>query len=338
MRLARSGVNSVALRAVPAFLLAAVISGCHVPGTGASGPQQVTVAVVPGIDNAPLSVGVENGLFQQHGVHVTVVSYKSLDAEIQAVSKGQAQIAAGDYTGFLYKQATSPPAGQWRLIADGYDATANSMAILTLPGSGITTPQQLQDLKGGVAAPAADAIRYSTTRPYNLQTLAADQVLRNDGVSPSSVGWRQMPPSEMIGALHSGQVKAILTTEPYILQAEEKLGAVEVADVSSGVTSGLPMSGYFSLESYAKAHASTVSAFQAALSQAQAECAQRGLVQGTLSRQAGLSTSEASLVALGTYPESLNVGQVQRVATLMYDAGMTSSPVNVSAMAPAANS
>jgi len=35
---------------------------------------------------------------------------------------------------------------------------------------------------------------------------------------------------------------------------------------------------------------------------------------------------------LGTYPTSLNVGQVQRVATLMYDSGMISNQINVSAL------
>ena len=76
-----------------------------------------------------------------------------------------------------------------------------------------------------------------------MQTLAAEEVLQNDGVSPSSVNWTPMQEQDMIGALRSGQVKAILATEPYILQAEEQLGAVEVVNASSGVTSGLPMSG-----------------------------------------------------------------------------------------------
>jgi NitT/TauT family transport system substrate-binding protein len=125
-------------------------------------------------------------------------------------------------------------------------------------------------------------------------------------------------------------VGAILATEPYILEAEEQLGAVEVADVTSGVTSGLPMSGYFSLASYANANGANVQAFQAALDQAQSDCAQRGPVQTVLPSLTDISKDDAALVTLGTYPTSLNVGQVQRVAALMYDSGMTSSQVNVS--------
>jgi NitT/TauT family transport system substrate-binding protein len=45
-----------------------------------------------------------------------------------------------------------------------------------------------------------------------------------------------------------------------------------------------------------------------------------------------MSTRDAALVTLGTYPASLNTGQVQRVATLMYDSGMIRNPVSVSSL------
>jgi NitT/TauT family transport system substrate-binding protein len=330
MRLSWSGVSAPVSRAASAVLLATLISGCSVLNSGSSASGSMTVAVVPGIDNAPLSVAVKDGLFQDHGLRVTVKDYPSVSAELEAVTSGQAQVAAGDYTSFLYDQSTRRT--PLRLVADGYDATSDSVAILTLPGSKITTPQQLEGLSGGVATAPAEVAPYSETAPYNFQTLAAEEVLQNDGVSPSSVTWKQVQPADMIGALRSGQVKAILATEPYILEAEEQLGAVEVLDASTGVTSGLPMSGYFTLGTYAQANPSAVQAFQEALSQAQANSTQRGLVQAVLPKLTGMTSGNASLVTLGTYPVALNVGQVQRVATLMYDSGMIRNPVTVSAL------
>jgi NitT/TauT family transport system substrate-binding protein len=335
MRLTWAGVRVSILRTAPAVLLTAMLaSGCHVLGIGASGAAgesgSITVAVAPGIDSAPLQVGVQDGLFQQHGVKVTVKPYQSIGAEVQALTSGQAQIAVGDYTDFFYAQANGRVS--LSLIADAYDAAASSVAILALPGSKVTTPQQLAGLSGGVATPPVAMIPYSAAAPYNIQTLAAEEVLQNDGVSPSSVTWTPTPGQDMLGALRTGHVKAILVSEPYILQAEEELGAVEVVDASSGVTSGLPLSGYFSLATYAHANPSAVQAFQVALAQAQADCAQRGPVQAVLPGLTGMSAADASLVTLGTYPTSLNVGQVQRVATLMYDSGMITSPINVSAL------
>lgn len=334
MQLAQAGARLPALRVAPAFLLVALlVSGCNFLGIGSSGGPSgsgpVTVAAVPGIDNAPLRVAVQDGLFRQNGLNVVVRYYPSLDAEFRALTSGQAQIAAGDYTDFFYLQASGR--AKLGLIADGYDAVSNSVAILALPNSGVTTPQQLQGLSG-VATSLHQMIPYSAGLPFNIQTLAAEQVLQNDGVSPSSVSWKEMPPQDMIGALRGGQVKAILVTEPYILQAEEQLGAIEVVNASSGVTSGLPLSGYFSLASYRHANPSAVQAFQKALAQAQSECAQRGPAQAVLSHLTGMSAGESALVTLGTYPVSLNAGQVQRVATLMYDAGMIRTPISVTSL------
>jgi NitT/TauT family transport system substrate-binding protein len=333
MRLAQAGARLPALRVAPAFLLVALlVSGCNFLGIGssggASGSGPITVAAVPGIDNAPLRVAVQEGLFRQNGLNVVVRYYPSIAAEFRALTSGQAQVAAGDYTDFFYMQSSG--GAKLRLIADGYDAVSNSVAILTLPGSSITTPQQLQGLS--VAAAPAQLVQAGKAVPFNIQTLAAQQVLQNDGVSSSTVTWTAMQPQNMIGALRTGQVKAILVTEPYILQAEEQLGAVELVNASTGVTDGLPMSGYFSLASYQHANPSALQAFQKALVQAQSECAQRGLVQGALSHLTGMSTGESALVTLGTYPASLNVGQVQRVATLMYDSGMIRTPVTVSSL------
>jgi NitT/TauT family transport system substrate-binding protein len=335
MRLTLADARSTGLRIAPVIMsVAALTSGCSALGVGGSGGGSgsgpITVAVVPGIDNASLSVAAADGLFKQRGLNVVVKDYPSLNDEFQALSSGSAQIAAGDYTGFLYEQATGH--ASLRLIADGYDAATNSVAILTLPGSGITTPAQLEGQPGGVPTPPAQIAPFSASVPYNIQTLAAEQVLQNDGVSPSSVNWTQMPAQDMIGALRTGQVKAILVTEPYILEAEEQLGAVEVADASTGVTSGLPMSGYFSLTAYANANPSTVRAFQQALDQAQSDCAQRGPVQAVLPQLTGMSAGNAAQVTLGTYPTSLNAGEVQRVASLMYDSGMISNLVTVNSL------
>jgi NitT/TauT family transport system substrate-binding protein len=332
MRLAWANVRVSAVRtAMVAVPVIALASGCSAGGsTGAMGSGSLTVAVVPGIESAPLSVAAQEGLFRQHGLNVTVKDYSSVSAAYQALASDQVQFAFGDYTDFFYEQDTDHVS--LRLIADGYDAAANSMEILTLPHSTVTTAQHLDDA-GNVATPPSalpsTSLATTTGQPYNIETLAADEVLQDDGVSTSTISWDAMPEQDEIAALRNHQVVAILATEPYILEAEEQLGAVEVADVSSGVTSGLPMAGYFSLASYANANPANVQAFQAALDQAQADCAQRGPVQGVLPDLTDITSDDAALVTLGTYPTSLNAGQVQRVAALMYDAGMTTGEVVV---------
>jgi NitT/TauT family transport system substrate-binding protein len=342
MRLVQASLSISASRIALAIAsVALLVSACHVPFTSPSGlasGAQITVGVVPGVDNAPLHVATEEGLFRAQGLNVTIKTYSSLSPEIHALTSGQVDIAAGDYVDFFYEQAVG--LASLHLIADGYDATSSVMDVLTLPGSGITTPQ---DLSGKtVATPEAQVIHIppgtgtgscaNDDAPYNIETLATESVLQSDGVSPTAVCWKPTPAPDMIKELRSGQVSAILATEPYIIEAESQLGAVELLDSCSGVTTDLPLSGYFSLAAYARTHAPAVAAFQSALQTAQAKSAMRGPVVASLPSFAGISAQDAALISLGTYPTFLSVGQVQRVATLMYNSGMISSPLNVSSL------
>ncbi len=132
--------------AVVSASLALLAAGCSAPGGSpgqAAGSQQIAVAVVPGFANAPLQVAVQDGLFARRHLDVTVQTYQTLQQAYAALTSGQADVISGDYAGLLYAQAHDPRAGL-RLLADGYDAMPGAMEVLTLPGSAISTPQDLQ--------------------------------------------------------------------------------------------------------------------------------------------------------------------------------------------------
>ena len=313
--------------AVVSASLALLAAGCHVPGGSpgqAAGGQQIAVAVVPGFANAPLQVAVEDGLFARRHLDVTVQTYQTLQQAYAALTSGQADVISGDYAGLLYAQAHDPRAGL-RLIADGYDAMPGVMEVLTLPGSAIAAPQDLQGKV--VATPPRELAPFSADAPYNIETLTTEAVLQSDGVSPTSVLWTAMPPGDMITALRDHQVSAIVATQPYILQAETELGAVELLDVCSGVTANLPLSGYFTSAAFARGHAAALRGFRSALNTAKAGTAQLGTVRSALGTLPGMSAREAALVTIGQYPTFLSVGQVQRVADLMYGTGMIRTTV-----------
>jgi NitT/TauT family transport system substrate-binding protein len=329
--LARTARAAIALAAVA--LLAAA---CDVPGissassSGATGA--VSVGVLQGADNAPVYVGVQNGTFSAHGVQVSVIAYRTVNAEFAALRAGRIQVAEGDYANYLSAQAQGKVS--LRLIADGYDAAPNMIEILAVPGSGITSPQSL--VNKDVAVPPGQLIIQdgnASNVPYSIEMAAAQSVLSSDGVSPTSVRWQPTPLSSMISALRLHRVDAILVPEPYIFQAESQLGAAEVLDACSGVTAGIPLSGYFSLASYTRQNAGVLASFQAALTTAQSRAGLRGPVTSVLPRSAGMSEQDAALITVGSYPTFLNVGQVQRTAQMIYEAGITENPVNVRSMA-----
>jgi NitT/TauT family transport system substrate-binding protein len=305
--------------------VAILVTACTTSGSGGGGAD-LTVAYVPGVDTAPLTIALKDGLFSQQGLTVTAKPVSTAAEAYNDLQNGGADIAAGDYAGFFYKVATG---SQLKLIADGYDAGSGSMQLLTLPNSTITTAK---DLAGRtVGTPINEIAPYSSNFPYNIQTLASESVLQSDGVSPTDVTWTMLQPSQMISALSSHQVAAILVTEPEITQAETDLGAVELLDSCSGVTANLPLTGYFSTAALTSRDANALTAFQTALSQAEGDAANRSTVQSALTSE-NITTEDAALVNIGQYPTSLNVGQVQRVADLMYQSGMITTPVSVASL------
>jgi NitT/TauT family transport system substrate-binding protein len=221
------------------------------------------------------------------------------------------------------------------LVMDGYDAGTGTMQILTLPGSGIISPQNLgNNVKVGTpegAVPPLPGGGYQPGFAYNIETLAAQTVLQSDNVSPGNVDWKPMPEASLVNALKNGRVGAILATDPVIIQAETELGAVEVLDACSGETANLPLSGYFSMRTFAKQHGAALTAFRTALLTAQSDAGMRSTVQSVL-RGDDMTSQQAALVNIGQYPTFVNVGQVQRVADLMYTSGMITSPISVSSL------
>lgn len=324
-----------------------LLAGCGALGGGSngaspSGSATITVAAVPSIGDTPLYLAHRDGLFTQHGLTVTIKSYPSISAEIEALGNGQADIAAGDYTGFFSAASSTfkvmkhgtPVEGATtlRVIGDGYDAANNVMEVLTLPDSLIHSAADLQGKTVYTPPAQAAAFRKSKTQPYNIETLATQAVLRNDGVSVTTINWQQAKAGSLVTALKDKKANAILVGEPYLFQAE-KQGAVSVLDSASGETQGLPLLGYFTTSTYASAHAQSIRAFQAAMTAAQTRAAARGQIQSMFTSAVGVSRQDAPLIALGTYPTFFSVGQVQRVADLMFEAGMLNASLDVRQLA-----
>jgi len=288
----------------------------------------ITVAATPGVDDAPLYLAAKNGIFHSAGLNVTIKSYPSVSQELQALASGRVDIAAGDYVDFFYAKATSRL--DLRVVADGYHAAPGVMEVLTLPGSGITTPQGLEGKTIGTTEPQVIPVQKSV--PYSLETVATESVLQNDGVNTAHVKWRPLPAGNLINALADRQVSAILVQEPYIYEAESRLGAIEVLDACSGATASLPLSGYFAMRSFAHKDPDAVADFRSALQRAQAVAVLPGPVEGVLAHNSGMSMETASLVTIGAYPTSLDAASLQRVAGLMFNFGVLVRTLDVAGM------
>jgi NitT/TauT family transport system substrate-binding protein len=307
-------------------LLAA--AGCGTTaGAGSAVSNTITIAAVPGVDDAPLYLAQKDGLFAAEGLdHVQIKGYKTQAQVLAALQNSQADIGASDYGNLFYAEAhqpADPSKPLLRILADGYDATAGVLEVLTLPGSNITSPLSLANKQVGMPSDDYISTLSGTGDPMSLDAAAATDVLADYlGAAADSVSWKPMPQSDEITALKQHRVQAILVGEPYIYQAESQLGAVEVLDACSGSTAGLPLLGYAAMSAWVRENPAAVADFQAAMGKAQAEAAMTGKVQGILPGAAGIDAQEADMVTIGSYPTSTSIANLDAVIRLMIDTRM----------------
>jgi NitT/TauT family transport system substrate-binding protein len=327
MRLDPAG-NLLPKRSRPARALLAAASGLAVLGAaagcggaaggGGSVANTITIAAVPGVDNAPIYLAKKEGLFAAAGLkNVVIKTYPSDSAGLLALQGAQADIAASDYGSIFYQQASGH---NLRILGDGYDAGPGVLEVLTLPNSAISSPVNLANQTIGLPSDSVLPVP-NTGGPISLDAAAATQVLQNYlGNYAESVKWKPMSQAAEVTALKQHQLKAILVSEPYIYEAESQVGAVEVMDACSGSTANLPLAGYVAMNAWVKQNPAAVADFQQALAQAQGDAAMTGQVQHVLPTTTGMTVQDADLITIGSYPTSTSVLGLERVVRLMTNA------------------
>lgn len=297
--------------------LAVLAAGCSATaGAGGTVTSTVTIAAVPSVADASLYLARKDGLFAAEGLkNVVIRSYRSQAAVLSALRSGQADIAASDYGNLFYQQSRSH---DLRILADGYDATAGVVEVLTYPGSTVSSPVNLVNVKVGLPSdntiPALEGSGY----PASLDAAAATSVLSDYvGNAASSVQWEPMPQSQEVSELEHHKLQAILVTQPYIYQAESEAGALEVLDAFSGSTANLPLMGYAATNTWVHNNPAAVADFQAALGRAQSQASMTGHVQALLPKATGMSAQDAELITIGSYPTATSVPGLDEVVRLM---------------------
>src|ERR1039458_2883222 len=83
--------------AMAVLAVTALAAGCQAgsgSGTSAAARAAITVAAIPGVDDAPLYLAAKNGAFRAAGLDVTIRRYQSVSKELQALQSGHVDVAA----------------------------------------------------------------------------------------------------------------------------------------------------------------------------------------------------------------------------------------------------
>lgn len=214
---------------------------------------QVKVGTIPAILSAPLFVGIEEGIFEKHGLDVQVSFADGGAAVIPSVLSGENQFG---YSNTVSQLAAIDSGLPLQLVQPAWAPCCtpdeDDHGVLVLADSGINEPKDL----------AGKNIAVNTLQ--NIGEVHIRRALDKLGVNHADLKWTQLPFSDMGEALQRGDVDAIWVSEPHRTPGLNK-GWKQI--LGPGVQS-FPdqVAGYYSTSRrFAESNPEVVKAFRAAM-------------------------------------------------------------------------
>ena len=197
-------------RQISATVRIASVLACAIGFAGVAAAQSMPVldlVVGNNFGHLPMFVGVEKGLFKQHGVEVRLKVVNTGTDMVNAMQKHEVQAGDMSVTTFLKARHAGEPFRVIGIIMS--DATRSNadepLAIIARKGSGIR-PGNIEDLKGKRLGLA----QAQTSDEYTKMVLARSGMKYED-VKIENI----MAPTALAPALRDGKVDAVASWEPF---------------------------------------------------------------------------------------------------------------------------
>ena len=206
--------------AVAAASIAAVLAGgC---ATTPQPPVPVEAVIGNNFGHLPMFVGVEKGLFKQHGIDLKLKVVNTGTDMVSAMTKREVQIGDMSVTTFLKaRHAGSPFLVVGMIMNDATNTNADTpLAIVARKGSGIARVEDLKGKRIGLA-------KEQTSDEY------LKMVLARRGMSYGEMNIQNiMAPPALVGAFAAGKIDAMVSWEPFNTMG--LMGAPESYEVLRG--------------------------------------------------------------------------------------------------------
>ncbi|MFI0444150.1 ABC transporter substrate-binding protein [Actinomadura sp. 6N118] len=305
-------------------LAAGLFAGCSdsddPAGDGELEKSTLNIGTLPIAYAAPVYLAQQKGWFKEEGLTVKTEVFAGGAAALPKLMGGQIDMMVSNHVSAI---ATTAKGQKLRILGEIDLGVEKELPVLVAKDSPIHTPA---DLKG-------KKIALNTVR--NLGELTVTSALATAGVDvkKDKVQFVEAPFPTMVGLLEKKSVDAIWVAEPFLTDAQKKLGARTVLDSLTGATKDLPLDGYVATDAFVKKNPKTVAAFKRAIARAQALAAQdRNAVINILPSFAKIDKNTASSIVIGPFVTSTSETRLQRVADLMLKYGFIDQQFDVKTM------
>ncbi|UMP06764.1 ABC transporter substrate-binding protein [Amycolatopsis sp. EV170708-02-1] len=280
--------------------------------------DRIKVAALNTVDFIPLRLAQERGYFKAEGLEVDVVDVDNDRASTSELVNGDVDVALSSYLQLF--AARNNDSADIKIIAGNSFASARSNVVATAPDSRV---KSINDLAGK---------RIAIAEPGTASHLLTISTMMDRRVAVDKVKWVPTPSTDVAAALASGDVDAAYLTEPYLIQASKRVGAISVADISTGSTQNFPLTGFGTLGKFARSNPRAIAAFQRALAKAVRDTANRSTIERLLVKYSKLDKDTASLAILPEFESMLDARRQQRVPDLLLRTGVIAARFDAAPM------
>ncbi|SHG01675.1 ABC transporter substrate-binding protein [Streptoalloteichus hindustanus] len=274
----------------------------------------VRVGVLPVPDVAALHLGIRDGIFARHGLHLDLVSMDLTGENRVDLDAGPVDVLFDSWVSVFTNYGGNR---DLRLVGEAYQSAPLTTGLVTPRDSTYRKPRD------------RPKPRIAVNNPKGLGVLLTSTALHPHGVAAGDIQWAHLPFEAMSGAMTRGEVDAAWLIEPYLTGLQISAGTQLFADTATGPTADMPLSGYVCGRKFAERNPRTLAAFRAALTEAQHRAGDRAEVAKVLPSYAGIDPSTVALMAPGVYPPTLTAVKIQRVADLMRAYNLLPAPIQV---------
>ena len=238
--------------------LLAVLGVCAVTGrAGAAEMTKLAVSYSATADFAPAFIAKDAGIFEKHGLDVTLTNLATTSLSPPALMSGSLQIASN-----------SPP-----LLLLANDGGMDLVAVAGVAAMDEKHPRSsLVTRAGFTAVKAQDFIGKKVARPgiNSAIDLVLKKWLLDHGVALNQVTLVETPFTQMGDLLKAGQIDAAFELEPLRTRIIESGAGQKSVDIFSETKPHILASVYASSRSWAESHRAELKAFRASLQDAAA--------------------------------------------------------------------
>lgn len=275
---------------------------------------QVRVAYVPVVTWLPAYVAKEKGIFEKHGLNVTLTEIQNISLLPQAVGK-QFEIVASTPPDLI-----KPVASGLDIVAvasEAIESTSNQISQLVVrKDSGI---RRIEDLKGKtIASPTIGAVLHLSVLYW----------LKKSGVDPASIRGVEVPFPNMADQLKAGRVDAVEGLEPFVgpmLAA----GNISIGDPILSVAPEVLFVFWAADGTWARANRSTIAAWIASLTEAKAYMdANNAETRAILAKYTRLPEAVVQKIPYPTYRFTLKPEQLAIWVDVLKDIGQVTQPID----------